>query len=119
MHRRTRAVIVASGLLSFACATGPPAALESLTDFVVDGTTTRTELAARLGSPAGYFEQERIAVYFLGYRLAPDGFGQFRQVPSVNITRPGFRNCAAEGDCERQLILQYDHSDLVVRHVLR
>ena len=114
-----RAVIVASSFLSFACATTAPPALESLTDFVVDGTTTRTEVAARLGSPAGYFEQERIAVYYLGYRLAVDGFGQFKEIPSVNMTRPGFRNCAAGGDCQRQLILQYDDSDLVVRHVLR
>jgi hypothetical protein len=118
MHRRTRAVIIASSFLSFACATTAPPALESLTDFVVDGTTTRTEVAARLGSPAGYFEQERIAVYFLGYRLTMEPTSPYKPVPAVNIMRPGFSGCAIQRDCERQLILQYDDSDRVVRHVL-
>jgi len=119
IHGRTRAAIVASGFLSVACATTPPAALESLTDFVVDGTTTHTEVAARLGSPAGYFTDERTAVYFLGYRLTLDLRSPLEEVPAVNIKRPGFSGCAIQRDCERQLILQYDDSDLVVRHVLR
>lgn len=119
MRRRAWTAILAFGFLAVACATTPPAALESLTEFVVAGTTTRTEIAARLGPPARYFAEERIAVYVLGYRLTGDGYGRVKQVPTVNITRARFKICATAGDCQRQLILQYDDSDLVVRHELR
>lgn len=119
MPRRAWTAILASGFLSVACATTPPVPLESLTDFVVAGTTTRTEIEARLGPPARYFAGERIAVYVLGYRFTNDGHGGVKQVPAVNITRARFRICATAGDCQRQLMLQYDDSDLVVRHELR
>ncbi len=119
MPRRAWMPILTSGFLSVACATTPPLPLKSLTDFVVVGTTTRTEIAARLGPPAGYFSAERIAVYVLGYRLTKDGHGGVKQVPTVNITRARFKICATAGDCQRQLILQYDDSDLVARYELR
>lgn len=119
MCRRTRVAIMASACLVAACATTPPAPLESLVDFVVDGATTRAEVAARLGAPARHLEQERMDIFVLGYLYGLDADRQVTLVPTVNIARPGFSGCASDSDCQLQLILQYDASDRVVRHALR
>lgn len=118
-ERRIRAVILVLASLSASCATTPPAPLESLTTFIVEGTTTREQVEARLGPPVGDFAGERIAIWFLRYRLTSGANGSYVSSPATGITRSGYSGCVIIADCSLQLILQFEEAGRVRRRVLR
>ena len=117
MRLCSRAALVAVVCLPTACTTVPPTPIETLAAFIVDGTTTRAEVVTELGLPANYFAGDRIAVYMLGYpRSLPAGY---KWIPEVHESRPQMSGCLFFAECSKQLILQFDESERVVRHALR
>jgi hypothetical protein len=113
MKRESRLpALVAAGLVVGGCATSrPPPSLvpdRALLNFLLDGTTARTEVLSRLGEPSTVFEQDRI----LTYRIAgdPDRGFWIRE-------RTGQPNTGWIG-VNRNLVLVFDEQGLLQRHSL-
>lgn len=107
---KSEAVLLAFALAG--CATAP--SFESradLLDFLVDGQTTREEVALKLGHSSGKFERENILTYRLGFDSKSKGY----YVVERKVQADGW---PVWWDVRYSLVLVFDDGGVLRRHAL-
>lgn len=112
MKTRPRFGIIAlAGILALAgCATpGGPIGDRTLLAFLQDGSTTRAEVALRLGEPSAQLESDRV----LCYRIGGGPESGYTVVLPRHVS-----SIADEGSVKFSLVLTFDENGVLQRHAL-
>jgi hypothetical protein len=105
-----RALVACAALALAACATpSGPTGDRSLLAFLQDGSTTRAEVALRLGEPSAQLESDRL----LCYRIGGDAENGYTIVLPRHVS-----SIADEGSVKYSLVLDFDENGVLQRHAL-